>query len=56
MKVVGCQPYAAATFTPQDYTGTHFLEADFDPSAHGTVRWHGKNPRRHRESIPRPID
>jgi len=24
MKVVGCQPYAPAAFTPQGYPGTHF--------------------------------
>ena len=24
MRVVGCQPYAPATFTPGEITGTHF--------------------------------
>jgi hypothetical protein len=55
MKVVGCQPYAPAAFT----TGINVVlifRGWVDPRAHGTVRCHGKKPRRHRESIPGPSE
>jgi len=40
MKVVGCQPYAPAAFTPRINLVLIF-RSWVDPRAHGTVRCHG---------------
>jgi hypothetical protein len=42
MKVVGCQPYAPAAFTPRINVVLIF-RGWVDPRAHGTVRCHGKS-------------
>ena len=53
-RVVGCQPYAPAAFTPGEIPGTHFQRL----SRHGSVSGsHGNNPQwHHRKSIPGPSD
>jgi hypothetical protein len=43
MKVVDCQPYAPAAFTPRINLVLIF-RGWVDPRTHGTVRCHGKNP------------
>jgi hypothetical protein len=48
MKVVDCQPYAPAAFTPRINLVLIF-RGWVDPRAHGNVRFHGKKTRRHRE-------
>jgi len=55
MKEVGCQPYASAAFTARIIPVLIF-RGWVDTRAHGTVICHGKDPRRHRESIPGPSD
>jgi hypothetical protein len=42
MKVVGCQPYAPAAFTPR-INLVHIFRGSVDPREHGTVRRHGNN-------------
>ena len=57
-RVVGCQPYAPAAFTPEEIPGTHFQWLSRLQSAWfrgGEPR--KKNPQwHHRESIPVPSD
>ena len=48
-RVVGCQPYAPATFTPGEIPGTHFQRLS-RPPGHMVPSGGG------RESIPRPSD
>jgi hypothetical protein len=56
MKVVGCQPYAPAVFTPRSILVLLFT-GWVNPRAHGSVGTYRKNPqRRHWGSIPRPSD
>jgi hypothetical protein len=43
MKVVVCQPYAPAAFTPR-INPVLIFRGWVDPRAHGAVRCHGKNP------------
>ena len=49
--MVGCQPYTPAAFSARIIL-VFIFRGCVDPGAHGTVRCHEKNPRRHLESIP----
>jgi hypothetical protein len=44
-RVVGCQPYAPAAFTPGEIPRTHCFRGLVDTRAHGSVGSYGKNPQ-----------